>query len=388
MDSNSDPSDQSGNGDSNHQQNQSNNRQSSSTNTNTNANTNQQGRFPGWFPFTFGSTTETNGNNNNNSNNNTAHNGGSPPRTQFFSFTTDSPTNDGATDDNGRNANGGASINPLNSFIQSVFQVIDIGGRPAKKKRHFTVDALKHLKPVKLSELPNDDSDRRCAICFEPFDEYEPEKYNNSTSKINSVSGPSNTDSGVKLPAGMNGFEVDDPEIAFPLDASGAMETHYDLKSESDIRRQISEHNASNADVSTSLRDPLASAHFAVRLPQCSHVFGRSCIVEWLKSNVSCPLCRREIAPEMSEENKSDYPRADIVFYPVALTEVFVPVDWTGPTSSGYDRSDPEVSFPARGEGYAMGHRTGPPPPDGRPSTSTRGNTTTGVGQGSDTQPQ
>ena len=35
--------------------------------------------------------------------------------------------------------------------------------------------------------------------------------------------------------------------------------------------------------------------HIAVKMPECEHIFGLSCIVEWLKANVSCPLCRREV---------------------------------------------------------------------------------------------
>ncbi|KAM0124715.1 hypothetical protein ACHAP3_010182 [Botrytis cinerea] len=35
--------------------------------------------------------------------------------------------------------------------------------------------------------------------------------------------------------------------------------------------------------------------HKACVIPQCSHVFGRYCITQWLKNNSTCPLCREWI---------------------------------------------------------------------------------------------
>lgn len=37
--------------------------------------------------------------------------------------------------------------------------------------------------------------------------------------------------------------------------------------------------------------------HVPVELP-CGHVFGRSCLYEWLKANTTCPLCRQKVEDE------------------------------------------------------------------------------------------
>lgn len=39
----------------------------------------------------------------------------------------------------------------------------------------------------------------------------------------------------------------------------------------------------------------MAFLHVPVQMP-CGHIFGKSCLYEWLKSNSSCPLCRHSVA--------------------------------------------------------------------------------------------
>ncbi|TEY27892.1 hypothetical protein BOTCAL_1078g00020 [Botryotinia calthae] len=39
---------------------------------------------------------------------------------------------------------------------------------------------------------------------------------------------------------------------------------------------------------------PLEPNHEPSKMPKCGHVFGRDCIVEWLKKHDTCPMCRDE----------------------------------------------------------------------------------------------
>ncbi|KAF5867660.1 uncharacterized protein Bfra_010635la [Botrytis fragariae] len=40
---------------------------------------------------------------------------------------------------------------------------------------------------------------------------------------------------------------------------------------------------------------PLEPNHEPSKMPKCGHVFGRDCIVEWLKKHDTCPMCRDEL---------------------------------------------------------------------------------------------
>jgi len=222
---------------------------------------------------------------------------------------------------------------------------------------------------VRLSELPDNDVDRRCSICFEPFDEYNPAQCSHTASGASmDANNVSNGHKSVKLPEMMGGYEVEDPPIEFPADPTAVREHSYSVSDEDSVKKQMEK------DVPAQVPKTDKNAHYAVKLPQCEHVFGRSCIVEWLKSNISCPLCRREVVPEMSEENSTGNGEL-LVFYPIALTEVFVPVDWTGPRGTGYRVDDPPVNFPAEGEGSSTGRVAGPPPPNANGNAGNNGST-------------
>lgn len=45
-------------------------------------------------------------------------------------------------------------------------------------------------------------------------------------------------------------------------------------------------------------------SHVAVKMP-CGHVFGQSCLFEWLKDHTTCPLCRASVADEPATDTQS-----------------------------------------------------------------------------------
>lgn len=46
----------------------------------------------------------------------------------------------------------------------------------------------------------------------------------------------------------------------------------------------------------------MGSAHHALQMPLCSHVFGASCIESWFDRASTCPLCRKDFFPTKPEE--------------------------------------------------------------------------------------
>lgn len=125
--------------------------------------------------------------------------------------------------------------------------------------------------------------------------------------------------------------------------------------------------------------------HIAVKMPNCKHVFGKSCIIEWLKNNVSCPLCREEVEATVPgrldpRKRKLNDIRSNIfhrfndseamtthlinnltdVFQPYSrpfnpritpLTELFMPSEWAGGrhhTGHVTPTPDPDLMMPGR----------------------------------------
>lgn len=168
-------------------------------------------------------------------------------------------------------------------------------------KKRASKSILENLH--RLSDVELENIDNTCSICYD--------QYTKSTDLA---------------PSGIEGYETTDPPIFLPVVETATYVTTADFC------------------------DPNAD-HYAVRLP-CNHIFGNSCIREWLKNNVSCPLCRREV-----EEKRKTY------MYKRAITETYVPVDWTCPLGRGEIRlSDPPLTMPVPGIGMSSGQRTGRDP--------------------------
>ncbi|TGO48029.1 hypothetical protein BCON_0254g00010 [Botryotinia convoluta] len=51
----------------------------------------------------------------------------------------------------------------------------------------------------------------------------------------------------------------------------------------------------SDCERSFTMKSDTSNSHKACAMPKCSHIFGRYCIIQWLKDNSTCPLCRNEV---------------------------------------------------------------------------------------------
>ena len=60
--------------------------------------------------------------------------------------------------------------------------------------------------------------------------------------------------------------------------------------------------------------------HEAVRVGVCGHVYGKVCLIEWLKTGNSCPICKRVLFPKLDDEPISE---ADVDSVIDALRHLF-----------------------------------------------------------------
>lgn len=145
---------------------------------------------------------------------------------------------------------------------------------PGTSAVRATEDAIKHLKSLDPDDLPEDS--KKCSICYEEFDHptYDNKKTVNVQERFEEI----NTDPPV-------------PMLVGPTTQT------YSLYSK--FPRPSSSSAAAAAAQQESTSESSQSEHIPVQMP-CKHIFGRSCLVEWLKQNVSCPLCRQEVEAEQN----------------------------------------------------------------------------------------
>lgn len=338
----------------------------------------------GVFSFSLNDLLNGNGNGNGNGNEtagNGSNNRSTPGAVQFTSL--------GDTIANVFQAGGAGQGTPdiaaiVNNVVQSLNNaVVD----PHASHRRATQRALDALKPLHLDEIPAEARSSNCPICYEPYVEYKSESENDqppaaaAAATVAAEPRQQETSPADEILVGpWKGYDLTDPSISFPAIETATYQHTYALATEPDLGLDTE----INASTPTATTTPDAATdshpidndredqdiHYAVKLPQCNHIFGRPCIVEWLQSNVSCPLCRREIVPELTEDTRTTLqptangtlPNERTYVYDTAITETYVPVDWTAPLSAGYILSDPPLTLPVVGVGMSSGRRTGRDP--------------------------
>lgn len=184
------------------------------------------------------------------------------------------------------------------------------------KKKSASDDAINSLRELNLSDI----SDANCPICYDPYDTRKEKEYTKNEKDENSDTGEAFLSMNNKaieqnkaicdnLQEMYNinnvqsldyGQQFKDPSLFFPVDEGAIANSRFPARNLSTLenarRDQILpgysdgekvEENQKKKDEETS--------HIPVKMPSCDHVFGKSCIIEWLKGNVSCPLCREEV---------------------------------------------------------------------------------------------
>lgn len=158
-------------------------------------------------------------------------------------------------------------------------------------------DAIASLESVDASELADNDA---CPICYDDF-VMDPNKKHKGAKGESEVSPPEIDEVlrkyHVRVASMAQQSRFKDPLLFVALDCGAQDPIRFPQKN------LYSRETASERDMLPNLEahrtaptvDSSRFTHLPVRMPHCGHVFGKTCIVEWLNRSVSCPLCRKEV---------------------------------------------------------------------------------------------
>ncbi|CUM55378.1 uncharacterized protein AC631_03259 [Debaryomyces fabryi] len=184
------------------------------------------------------------------------------------------------------------------------------------KKKTASEDAINSLTELDLSSV----NDSNCPICFDPYQAgNEKENKNMKEENTDAEEGVSNMCNNIReqnsaICENLNNIyninniqslehaqQFNDPSLFFPVDEGAIINSRFPPRNLSTLENaridQIlpgyAEEEKKEQSQDTDKEEEVS--HMPVKMPNCDHVFGKSCIIEWLKGNVSCPLCRVEV---------------------------------------------------------------------------------------------
>lgn len=167
-----------------------------------------------------------------------------------------------------------------------------------------TADAIASLEDVETPNL----EDESCPICYDPYVTNKNKKLKTDGSVLPSVEAEdprvASLDAmvrelvpfGVKLSTATESSQFNDPSLFMPIDPGAQDPVRFPQRNlHTYARVPMGEMFPSMGSKKEPARSRDGLSHTPVKMPNCSHVFGKPCIMEWLGSNVSCPVCRKEV---------------------------------------------------------------------------------------------
>lgn len=189
------------------------------------------------------------------------------------------------------------------------------------KKKTASDEAIDSLTELDLLKI----SDPTCPICFDPYEAGKEKDYKKNEQEVN----PKVDETVSASPAHkrvmennsaicenmksmynihnvqslQHGSQFNDPSLFLPVDEGAIIHSRFPTKNlctleparPDQILMGYVDEEKENKEKRELDKDEQDVPHVPVKMPNCDHIFGRSCIIEWLKGNVSCPLCRKEV---------------------------------------------------------------------------------------------
>lgn len=165
------------------------------------------------------------------------------------------------------------------------------------KEKGITIDKFNSFDIKTLEELK--DTSKECSICFEDYIAYS----DKNCAKKRSITEEIKSDDVLVKKRKLNNSEAE--SVAASSSTSATSPNSTTGEANSSRPKYLSEFTGT-------------FEHLPVQMP-CGHVFGKSCLFEWLKSHSSCPLCRDSVSETntneaASTEGNNENPNSNITF--------------------------------------------------------------------------